>query len=423
MQSQPITTTPSTTPATPAPPAGGATDNDASTASETFGSVLARQRAGSDHADVRDGKPPHASTDGVASDAETIEAQQAAAADLLGMLPGDMLAVLQPAETRSTDASAGGEYGNSKALAITLQEEQEALRIQGALADAASQAVLAGTAAQGAIPAPLMAAAPLSISSDQIRTAADGLAISTDVSTVAISAAALAPSADDTASVIPRTPRLSGSEPLAMRQTTAATESLKTLHTEQANAVQLTTAHSGNDQLAPQFDISSATHLPAHFTATPAPQPGAPAQVVVSTPMGSRAWANDFNQSITWLASQHEQSAQLHLNPPNLGPLDVVLNVSDGQATALFTSPHAAVREAVEQALPRLREMLADSGITLGNATVSDQPPREQLANFSSNQLKGGRDISDNVSGAADITQSSASLPGRRHQGMVDTFA
>jgi flagellar hook-length control protein FliK len=103
-----------------------------------------------------------------------------------------------------------------------------------------------------------------------------------------------------------------------------------------------------------------------------------PAQVTINTPVSHEKWGDEFNQKITWLSNQKEQTAELHLNPPQLGPMDVVLKVSGDQATAFFTSPHAAVREAVEQALPRLREMLADSGIMLGNATVSDQAPRNR---------------------------------------------
>jgi flagellar hook-length control protein FliK len=46
----------------------------------------------------------------------------------------------------------------------------------------------------------------------------------------------------------------------------------------------------------------------------------------------------------------------------------------------VFTSPHSAVREAVESALPRLREILADSGIMLGNASVTADTPRDGQA-------------------------------------------
>lgn len=105
----------------------------------------------------------------------------------------------------------------------------------------------------------------------------------------------------------------------------------------------------------------------------------------VVTEFGKPAWGNDFNQQITWLATQKHQIAELHLHPADLGPVEVILHISNDQSTqvsAQFTSPHLAVREAIETALPRLREMMAENGITLGNTTVgaetSQQHPNHQ---------------------------------------------
>jgi flagellar hook-length control protein FliK len=83
------------------------------------------------------------------------------------------------------------------------------------------------------------------------------------------------------------------------------------------------------------------------------------------------------------------------------------------------------VRDAVENAMPKLREMLADSGITLGNATVSDQAPRERdMSGFSGNQEKTDRQR-DEIEGHADNSLLAATSTARvsRHNGMIDTFA
>lgn len=147
----------------------------------------------------------------------------------------------------------------------------------------------------------------------------------------------------------------------------------------------------------------------------------------IAAPLGSNGWADEFSQKIRWVATQQNQVAELHLNPPNLGPLDVVLKISDNQATALFTSPHGAVREAVENALPKLREILADNGIMLGNTTVSDQSPRDRSMDGFMNQ-DSGTAAQHRISVAA--SEPAGSLPvaaqtvsARRHNGMVDTFA
>ncbi len=144
----------------------------------------------------------------------------------------------------------------------------------------------------------------------------------------------------------------------------------------------------------------------------------------ITTPLGNHGWADEFSQKISWISTQQNQVAELHLNPPNLGPLDVVLKISDNQATVLFTSPHAAVREAVENALPKLREILADNGIMLGNTTVSDQSPRDRSSDGFMNQGSGTaaqHEVSDAMPELAGLLP--AVVPVRRHNGMVDTFA
>jgi flagellar hook-length control protein FliK len=173
---------------------------------------------------------------------------------------------------------------------------------------------------------------------------------------------------------------------------------------------------------APQPNAAALAAMQAPAPLTPVNM--MPTQVSINTPVTNEKWGDEFNQKITWLAGTKDQTAELHLNPPQLGPMDVVLKVSGDQATALFTSPHAAVREAIEQALPKLREMMADSGIMLGNATVSDQAPRERQGESDSrsqNSRNGG------IGGVADSTL--AGNPAarvsqiNRHNGIVDTFA
>jgi flagellar hook-length control protein FliK len=145
-------------------------------------------------------------------------------------------------------------------------------------------------------------------------------------------------------------------------------------------------------------------------------------QLVIDTPVTQKQWGNEFSQKITWMATQQDQHAELHLNPAQLGPVDVVIKVSGDQATAQFTSAHAAVREVIEQSIPKLREMLADNGIMLGNTTVSDQAPREQRGEFGNQRqtAPNGRVLESVPSNMSDTR---VAAPLSRHNGMVDTFA
>lgn len=144
-------------------------------------------------------------------------------------------------------------------------------------------------------------------------------------------------------------------------------------------------------------------------------------QATIATPVNQPQWADDFSQKVTWLATQRTQSAELHLNPAQLGPLEVSLKLNGDHATVQFTSAHAAVRDAIEQSIPRLRDMLADSGISLGNTTVSDQAPREQQKQGQASGVNGNRNTDDSLESDTTVIQATTRLS--RHDGVVDTFA
>lgn len=93
--------------------------------------------------------------------------------------------------------------------------------------------------------------------------------------------------------------------------------------------------------------------------------------------VGTAAWGQALGDKLVWMASGSQQTASLTLNPPNLGPLQIVVHVTNDQATASFFSAQPEVRQALEAAFPRLREMMSDAGIQLGQATVSADTPQQ----------------------------------------------
>ena len=98
----------------------------------------------------------------------------------------------------------------------------------------------------------------------------------------------------------------------------------------------------------------------------------------VSAQVGTPAFNDELGGKITWMANQGVQSASLQLSPEHLGPVAVHISVQDGSASVAFNASHADARVALEQALPRLREMFATQGLTLTDASVSQQSPRGQ---------------------------------------------
>lgn len=93
---------------------------------------------------------------------------------------------------------------------------------------------------------------------------------------------------------------------------------------------------------------------------------GVPQQV------GGKGWDAAISDRVMWMLQGEQQFARLKLNPPNLGPLEVRLTVHQDQASVSFLAPQAAVREALEAALPRLREMFDQQSLQLVRADVGD---------------------------------------------------
>jgi flagellar hook-length control protein FliK len=437
MQTLPIITA---TP--PAAPAQTPTDNNTAQVTEPFGKVLARQQA---NADAGDKNSPQASSSSSSSSpapdaaATTGNEAQMVTPDTASTLPADLLAALLPA-VASTDSSA-----------TKVEPDPQAPVPDGVIAlPAGMLATLLPATAQSAVTGTLQRAIASGIPGGTRQSANAGLPISANRAPSEKLAAdtSLANSASLPTNEIPvgtekpavAAPAISGqTESTQFRAQDKPALQAATADAQKRDAFSTALGASSKDiantvlsgsttKISAQPVLPDATAIASLTQGGAAPitsSPNGPVQVAINTPVTQDKWGDEFNQKITWLATQGEQTAELHLNPPHLGPLDVVLNVSGDQATALFTSPHAAVREAIEQALPKLRDMMADNGIMLGNAMVSDQSPKDQQAWQADQRQKGER----GVSGIGDaiptggIQASSSVLPGRSHQGMVDTFA
>ncbi|NIF44670.1 flagellar hook-length control protein FliK, partial [Burkholderia sp. Tr-862] len=174
---------------------------------------------------------------------------------------------------------------------------------------------------------------------------------------------------------------------------------------------------------------TAAAAAQANLQASPAASSVAAANAHVLAPhVGTADWTDALSQKVVFLSNAHQQSAELTLNPPDLGPLQVVLRVADNHAHALFVSQHAQVRDAVEAALPKLREAMEAGGLGLGSATVSDggfasqqQNPQQSFAGGRpSPRARAGSSAAD---APVDAAQSAAAGATVSRAGLVDTFA
>ena len=142
----------------------------------------------------------------------------------------------------------------------------------------------------------------------------------------------------------------------------------------------------------------------------------------ITPQIGTNAWNHAIGQKVVWMIGNEQQSASLTLNPPDLGPLQVVLSVSSTQANAQFYASQPEVRQALEAALPKLREMLGDAGIQLGQANVNTGTPQHQ-GGYASGQSSAPSAPPSTTYSTEAVAVTSAPTIRIVREGLVDTFA
>lgn len=121
---------------------------------------------------------------------------------------------------------------------------------------------------------------------------------------------------------------------------------------------------------APPSAMRVATSTP---TPMPTPTPTPTLITMLDMPLQDPRWEQALSERIVVLANGRAHNAEIRLTPAELGPLRVQITIDDGTANVTFQAQHAMTREALEHAMPRLRDMLSESGLTLGQGSVSEQ--------------------------------------------------
>ncbi len=183
-----------------------------------------------------------------------------------------------------------------------------------------------------------------------------------------------------------------------------------------------------NEAMRPEQPLSPASNLATLGPASQAPNAAAGSAQETSlglqTALRAPSWATDFGQKLLWFAANDKQLAQLTLNPPQLGTVEISLKIDKDGANAHFVSANADVRGAIETALPRLREMFASAGIDLGQVSVGSESFRQS----SDSQRQGSgppRPMADTAILGGDSVSGllSQSIVAQRGSALVDIFA
>ncbi len=134
---------------------------------------------------------------------------------------------------------------------------------------------------------------------------------------------------------------------------------------------------------------------------------------------GKEGWNQAIGQRVMWMVGATQQSATLTLNPPEMGPLQIVINVHNDKADTTFFSDRQEVRQALQDGMDNLREMMKEAGINLGQTNINQ---RDKTSQEFMHQQQAAQQNLDSKEQAAQESSVSAS-PTRAGLGLVDTFA
>lgn len=140
------------------------------------------------------------------------------------------------------------------------------------------------------------------------------------------------------------------------------------------------------------------------------------AEAALRMPVGSPRWAEELGSRLVMMSTRGQQEGSLTLAPEHLGPLEVRITLQQNTASIWFGAQHADTRAALTEALPRLRELFADAGLSLGHAGVSQDAPRRELQEAAPQRRSGD--------GAAIAGAETSPQPVRRAlTGLLDLYA
>ncbi len=164
-------------------------------------------------------------------------------------------------------------------------------------------------------------------------------------------------------------------QPLTLGGRTASTDAFAELLNQMETLDQQATAGRGVGQADSALSSSQRSELRPAIT-----QPSTQFQLPSLTKGAAdqTQWQNAVSERVAVMASQRIQSAEIQLDPPELGQLQVRVTLNQEQASVSFASQHAVVREALDQTAFRLREMFEADGMTLVDVDVSEHSFQQQ---------------------------------------------
>ena len=164
--------------------------------------------------------------------------------------------------------------------------------------------------------------------------------------------------------------------------------------------------------------VASAVHGATSAPGAAAADVAADVQATVRHGVGTRGWAEEVGSRLVLMSLRGQQEGSLKLTPEHMGPMEVRISVGQERTDVWFGAQHADTRAALNEAMPRLREMFAASGLALGHTGVSQDMPRQEARTFAGSR-SGGAAFA--AAPAADLPESGVAR--RVVSGLLDAWA
>ncbi|MCE9952426.1 flagellar hook-length control protein FliK [Aeromonas allosaccharophila] len=150
-----------------------------------------------------------------------------------------------------------------------------------------------------------------------------------------------------------------------------ADEAEKSLVATTSSSESQTVQHGQNSQPQPQVADSRAPAAEGTLRREP--------QNLPHLKLASQEAPAELHQKVNVMLAEKLQQAEIQLDPLGLGKMKIQIQIgADSQANVHFVVQHGQTREMLEQAMPRLRDMLAGQGIQLGQTQVQQQSQQQQ---------------------------------------------
>ncbi|MEN3755207.1 flagellar hook-length control protein FliK [Aeromonas veronii] len=273
------------------------------------------------------------------------------------------------AATTSATAEGSGVAGKGAEKSAAEGSQQSATAAnQGSAQVATAQSAAESAAAQGSVTANATAptdsaAAPVMVAPQQVLAQAESQGPQAPLSTISAGIKQMEVTGTDEVrkAVSLEVKPKAGEAEKSLVATTSSSES----------SPSQTVQHGQNSQTQPQVADSRAPAAETTLRREP--------QNLPHLKLASQEAPAELHQKVNVMLAEKLQQAEIQLDPLGLGKMKIQIQMgADSQANVHFVVQHGQTREMLEQAMPRLRDMLAGQGIQLGQTQVQQQSQQQQ---------------------------------------------